>query len=63
MTLRKAFGLLLEFQYDSLVDFLKNGKISSDTSHIFYLFKNYLPLKLLVTDLNNQLLDKTIIIT
>ncbi|CAK93010.1 unnamed protein product (macronuclear) [Paramecium tetraurelia] len=62
MTLRNAFGTLLKFQYDVLLDFKLNGRVNADTAQIYYTFKNYLPLKQIVTDLHKDILEKTMIV-
>ncbi|CAD8089738.1 unnamed protein product [Paramecium sonneborni] len=61
MSLRNAFGTLLKFQYDILIDFKVNGKVTADSAHIYFTFKNYMPLKQIVTDLHKDLLDNKII--
>ncbi|CAD8154598.1 unnamed protein product [Paramecium pentaurelia] len=62
MTLRNAFGTLLKFQYDVLIDFKMNGKVNADTAHIYFTFKNYMPLKQIVTDLHKIILEDTMFV-
>ncbi|CAD8068797.1 unnamed protein product [Paramecium sonneborni] len=60
MSLRNALITLLKFQYDVLIDFKQNGRVNADSAHIYFIFKNYIPLKQIITNLHKDLLENTI---
>ncbi|CAD8068710.1 unnamed protein product [Paramecium sonneborni] len=60
MTLRTAISVLLNFQYILKMNYIYEKTVKADSPQIFYSFKNYPPMRDIMTQLNSDIMVQTI---